>query len=141
MLLRASRSDDKSYQDVFMSTNAIFFFGTPHAGSQFADLGDTLRRIVGAIGFDTADQNLLTLKPDSVMLEQCREEFHILYNRARFEVYTFQEAHGMKGIGFASLNDKVCASIFIGLITKFSRVLGRARQFFRIFRIRKVIYD
>jgi protein SERAC1 len=108
MLLRASRSDDNGYRDLFTYTNAILFLGTPHAGSQFADVGDTLRRIVTAVGFDTASQNLSTLKPDSALLDQCREDFHMLYKRGRFEVYTFQEAYGMKGVGFAGLNDKVC---------------------------------
>lgn len=107
MLLRASRSDDKSYKDIFKSTHAVFFLGTPHGGSPYAELGEFLKRIVGAVGFDGAGQNLGTLKPDSALLEHCREEFHLLYKRQKFEVYTFQEARGLKGIGFASLNDKV----------------------------------
>jgi hypothetical protein len=107
MLLRASRSDDKSYEDIFKSTCAVFFLGTPHSGSPHAQLGETMRRVVQAVGFDTAHQNLAVLRPDSALLEQCREEFHILYKRGGFEVYTFQEAQGMKGIGFAQFNYKV----------------------------------
>jgi hypothetical protein len=107
MLLRASRSDDKSYEDIFKSTCAVFFLGTPHSGSPHAQLGETIRRVVQAVGFDTAHQNLALLGPDNALLEQCREEFHILYKRGGFEVYTFQEARGMKGIGFAQLNYKV----------------------------------
>jgi hypothetical protein len=107
MLLRASRSDYKSYKDILKLTHAVFFLGTPHAGSPHAELGEFLKRIVGAVGFDSAGQNLGALKPDSALLEHCREEFHLLYKRGNFEVYTFQEARGLKGIGFASLNDKV----------------------------------
>jgi hypothetical protein len=107
MLLRASRSNDKSYEDIFKSTSAVFFLGTPHTGSPHAELGETLRKIIRVMGFDSAGQNLLTLRPDSILLDQCREEFHLLYKRGSFEVYTFQEARGMTGIGFAMFNDKV----------------------------------
>jgi hypothetical protein len=107
MLLRASRSSDKRYKDIFTSTCAILFLGTPHAGSPHAELGEILRNIIRAIGFDGAGQNLVALRPDSTLLEQCREEFYLLYKKASFEVYTFQEAKGLKGTSFSPFKDKV----------------------------------
>jgi len=108
MLLDASRSGDEQYKDIFKSTKAVFFLGTPHVGSRFAELGDFFRAIVEATGFDTANQNLNALKPDNALLYQCRRDFFTLFNGGSFKVYTFQEARGLKGIGFARLNDKVC---------------------------------
>ena len=110
MLLRASRSNEKNYKDIFKSTCAVFFLGTPHAGSPHAELGETLRRVVAVMGFDTAPQNLTALRPNSAVLEQCREEFHLLYMQGGFDVYTFQEARGIKGIGFAQFHHKVLVS-------------------------------
>ncbi len=107
MLLRASRSSDKRYKDIFTSTSAIFFLGTPHAGSPHAELGEILRNIIRVIGFDGAGQNLATLRPDSILLEQCREEFYLLYKKGTFEVYTFQEAKALKGTSFGPFRDKV----------------------------------
>jgi hypothetical protein len=107
MLLRASRSSDKRYEDIFKSTSAVFFLGTPHAGSPHAELGEVLRRIIRAVGFDSAGQNLAALRPDSTLLEQCREEFYLLYKKGAFEVYTFQEARSLKGASFGPFKDKV----------------------------------
>ena len=110
MLLRASRSSDKRYMDIFTSTSAILFLGTPHAGSPHAELGEILRNITRAIGFDSAGQNLVALRPDSSLLEQCREDFYLLYKTGAFEVYTFQEAKGLTGTSFGPFRDKVLAS-------------------------------
>jgi hypothetical protein len=107
LLLRASRSKTENYQQVFRAAKAVLFLGTPHSGSQFAQMGETLTAIARAAGFDTANQNLMALKPDSALLEGCREDFHALYSEGSFEMITFQEAKGMKGIGLAKLNDKV----------------------------------
>jgi hypothetical protein len=108
MLLEANIDDTKSSKDVLESTKAVLFLGTPHAGSSFADMGDTLRRIVNAVGFGTANQNLRDLKPESAMLEQCRKHFQSLHKSRNFDIYTFQEELGMTGIGIAAADDKVC---------------------------------
>jgi hypothetical protein len=108
MLLEANIDNTKGSKNVLQSTKAVLFLGTPHAGSQFADMGDTLRRIVSAVGFGTANQNLRDLKPDSAMLEQCRKHFQSLHESRDFEIYTFQEELGMTGIGIAAAGDKVC---------------------------------
>ena len=111
MLVQASIEDRKGSKDLFESTKAVLFFGTPHAGSPFAKMGDTLRVIVKAVGFGAAKQNLRDLKPDSAILEDCRRNFETLHSRRKFEVYTFQEDRGMTGIGFAKADNKVCRYI------------------------------
>ena len=107
MLLRASESERERDKDVCLSTKAILFLGTPHRGGNFADWGETARRIVSAIGFDTNHQNIRDLAIDSPMLEDCRERFFKLYNCRNFEICTFQEGCGVKGTSLRNLNQKV----------------------------------
>jgi hypothetical protein len=71
---------------------------------------------VHAIGFDSAHQNLRDLRPDSALLDAIRKDFQNLHSKAQQEnntngdggmkVYTFKEAKGITGIGFANLNNK-----------------------------------
>ncbi|KAH0556307.1 hypothetical protein GP486_005765 [Trichoglossum hirsutum] len=107
MLLRASESDGKIQQDLCNSTQAILFLGTPHRGSDYTDIGETIRHIVSTAGFDTANQNIRALEIDSGLLENCDERFQKLRTRHKFEIHTFQEAHGMKGTSIFNLNEKV----------------------------------
>jgi hypothetical protein len=107
MLIQADFDDDKDSRDLVAATKAVLFFGTPHGGSSFAELGDMLRGIAKAAGFDTAHQNLRDLKSDSAMLEQCRRNFITLHGRGGFKVYSFQEELGMSGVGIAKFSEKV----------------------------------
>ncbi|KAL3418862.1 hypothetical protein PVAG01_09083 [Phlyctema vagabunda] len=109
LLLRSNESNDLKHQDLCNSTIATLFLGTPHRGSAYADIGETMRHVVTIVGFDTANQNLRALEIDSALLENCDERFQKLRDRQKLhhEVHTFQEALGMKGTQFMSLNDKV----------------------------------
>ena len=92
-------------QDVYRSSSAILFLGTPHRGSDHASLGNTIRRIVSVVGFDTHDQILQALQPGSEILELVREEFCEIWRERGFTVRTFQESRGIAGV--RDLNDKV----------------------------------
>ncbi|RDW58861.1 hypothetical protein BP6252_13337 [Coleophoma cylindrospora] len=122
-LLFAERSDISEWKETFLSTRALIFLGTPHSGSLFSATGESIRTFVQAIGFDTAGQNLQALRPDSALLEQNRDDFIKLYNRVKsFEICTFQEQYGMKGIDILGLNNKVVpdtSSEFPGCENKF----------------------
>ncbi len=107
MLLLSSDSDRKIDKTLYKSTRAIIFFGTPHRGSEFSDLGETLRRIASAVGFDTAKQNIRTLEIDSGILEECHRRFQQLQARQNIAIHTFQETQGVTGISYLSLNHKV----------------------------------
>lgn len=104
---RASTEQDPALLHLYESTTAIFFLGTPHRGSQWVDLGETVRRIVAVVGFDTNDQNIRALQIDSVVLRNINENFVRLYRKHQFEVRTFQEAKGMARTRFFNFNDKV----------------------------------
>ena len=106
MLLLSSDSNRESDQRLCKSTKAIIFFGTPHRGSEFSDLGETMRRVVSAVGFDTAKQNIRTLEIDSGIWEECHRRFQLLQSRRNIEIYTFHETHGITGISYLGLNHK-----------------------------------
>ena len=105
VLRRARGFQDEDVKDVYKSTNAIMFLGTPHRGSDHASLGDTVRRIVSAVGFDTHGQILQALQPGGEILELAREEFCELWREKGFTVRTFQESQGIAGV--RGLNGKV----------------------------------
>jgi hypothetical protein len=98
--------EDQDLRDIYQSTYAIIFFGTPHRGSSYAQMGVLAKDIAVAAGFDARDTLLRSLKPDAEMLSLLRQEFaRMLYDRA-FKIYSFQEGQGFKGT--YSLSRKVC---------------------------------
>jgi hypothetical protein len=70
----------------------------PHRGSGSASMGETLRRVVSAVGFDTNDRNLRTLAFDSTELEMSREELIKMWRVRSLQVRTFQESQGLAGV-------------------------------------------
>lgn len=101
--------EEEALVDIYTSTSAVLFLGTPHRGSNKAESGETLRKIASASGFNTSDKNIRALQIDSSELEGIHERFMKLNQRNPwpFEVRTFQEAKGMTGIGFLGLGEKV----------------------------------
>ena len=66
--------------------------GTPHRGSNVADMGLLLQRIVKLMQFETNPRLLQTLQIDSTELDDLREEFSImLADKAFLGLFTFQE--------------------------------------------------
>jgi ankyrin repeat domain-containing protein 50 len=108
MLLKAWDGEQESVRQLFGSTLAVLFLGTPHQGSKYSSPGEVIRRLVSAVGFDAASQNIRTLEIDSPILEDCDQRFQKIHKRGGFRVFTFQEAHGMKGTQILNLNQKVC---------------------------------
>jgi hypothetical protein len=105
--------EDQDLRDIYQSTYAIIFFGTPHRGSSYAQMGVLARDIAVAAGFDARDTLIRSLKPDAEMLSLLRQEFaRMLYDRA-FKIYSFQEGQGFKST--YSLSRKVCHFLFTPL--------------------------
>lgn len=103
----AEKDEAKDLYSIYASTTAIIFLGTPHRGSPWADFGETIRRIVAVVGFDTSDKVVRALQIDSAELEVCQEDFMRLYERRVFQVRTFQEAQGIQGTSILGMNKKV----------------------------------
>lgn len=121
MLLRAKDSDIKSESDILKSTAGILFFGTPHRSGNYTTLGEIARRIASASGFDTSNQNIDVLKPNSALLEDLGERFLKLYlgNPSQLKIHTFQEAMGLSSFGY-TVRDKVLLALgwqFLSLLT------------------------
>ncbi|CZR56660.1 uncharacterized protein PAC_06549 [Phialocephala subalpina] len=95
--------------EIFTSTEAILFLGTPHKGSNMAELGETIRRIASVSGVDTTDQNIRALQINGGELRRIHEQFMKLYldDQRHFEALTFQEAKGMTGFSYLKMNQKV----------------------------------
>ncbi|KAI9780256.1 MAG: hypothetical protein M1839_006816 [Geoglossum umbratile] len=103
---------DTTLLDIYTSTVAVLFLGTPHRGSsQWTNLAKTISHVVAVAGFDTGDQNVRALQIDSAVLEVCHEGFMKVYEQSRIEIRTFQEAQGMSGLGLFGFNGKVVDNV------------------------------
>lgn len=114
MIRRAAIEPDKSLNDIYLSTIAVFFLGTPHHGSQMGELGEVVRRNVSAVGFSTNDQSIRNFQINSSDLQIIHEGFISLYERPdrHFEACTFQEAQGMTGMSYGLLDNKAGSGLF-----------------------------
>jgi hypothetical protein len=78
---------------VFVSTYGVLFLGTPHDGSNKADLASTARKIIDAMVpskvFDTDGQLLEALQEGSEVLQNVTAQFAPLMSN--FRVYFFWE--------------------------------------------------
>ncbi|KAA8894041.1 hypothetical protein FN846DRAFT_456297 [Sphaerosporella brunnea] len=110
---KGAREEDSDLLDVYRSTYAIAFLGTPHRGSNAAEWGLMARNVAVAVGFDANDKILRDLRVDSGTLETLREEFNRMLQDKAFSVYTFQEARGFKG--FRGLSGKIVDDASSGL--------------------------
>ncbi|CAO2650032.1 Nn.00g013240.m01.CDS01 [Neocucurbitaria sp. VM-36] len=101
-----SSSANEDLQDIFKSTNAILFFGTPHRGSLWTNTGLIISRFASAVGFSVSNNDLETLKPNNAMLEILRDDFTKRLDDSKdLQVTSFQETLGFKGVN--GFDDKI----------------------------------
>jgi hypothetical protein len=99
MLRKACAFDcGPDFADVYFSTFAIIFLGTPFWGSKYASWALIADRIARAVGFDTNNRNLKALNLQSDVLEILREDFRTLKKQDTFKVRIFQEAKGLSDL-------------------------------------------
>ena len=107
MLLTAWKIQEERLRDVWKSTRAIAFLGTPHAGSGLARLVEPLARVL-EIFRETNMDILSLLRSDSEVLSRVHDDFMrvIVYSRDDNEkkhqiaITCFYEALPMPVIGF-----------------------------------------
>ena len=90
-------SHHKHLRQVYESTAAIVFFGTPHGGADprgFVEL--VAEKVVRAAGFTVNEQVVNTLLPTSERLRELRDEFAPMARQNRWIIYSFQEQYGVK---------------------------------------------
>lgn len=131
--------EDQGFLDIYESTYAIVFFGTPHRGSQYAELAVVARDIAVAAGFDARDTLLRSLKSDAEILSVLSEDFSRMLHERAFKIHSFQEGQGLTGAHFLSRkvhsfnkNTRHAKGLLIGLIIQivesYSSCLGDARE-------------
>jgi hypothetical protein len=97
---------EKDLREVYDATRLIIFMGTPHRGSNYASWGVLARNVAVAVGFDANDRVLRDLEIDSAILEVLRRDFAKMLREDSFDVWTFIEGKGLKGV--RGLTGKVC---------------------------------
>ncbi|KAF7507851.1 hypothetical protein GJ744_010015 [Endocarpon pusillum] len=107
-LREAEISDKADQQDILNSLAAVVFFGTPHRGSNMADLGQVAANMASLLlRVDTNNEILRALAIDSPQIEICNRSFVHQWHKYAFQVKTFQEAKALTGVNLGRLNEKV----------------------------------
>jgi hypothetical protein len=99
---KTAMADQHGLRDIYESTHAIIFFGTPHRGSSYAKMGGLARDIAVIAGFDARDTILRSLEPDAEILTILGDEFARMLLDGSFKVHSFQEGMGFTGAHFLS---------------------------------------
>ena len=98
------QTHDLDLLDIYDSTHAVIFFGTPHRGSDLTSWGLLLSNIAEAVQLDTNSAVLRDLDPTSgsSKLEEMRLDFDDILRDSRrsreLRIYSFQEEEGMTGL-------------------------------------------
>lgn len=96
--LRRSHSFESHHnhlRQVYESTAAIMFFGTPHGGADPRGLRELIaEKVVRAAGFTVNEQIVNTLLPTSERLRELRDEFAPMARQNNWIIYSFQEQYG-----------------------------------------------
>lgn len=93
-------SHHKHLRQIYESTAAIMFFGTPHGGADPRGLlMHITERVARAVGFTVNEQIVDTLLPTSERLKELRDEFGPMARQKNWIVYTFQEQYGVQFLG------------------------------------------
>ncbi|CCC05215.1 unnamed protein product [Sordaria macrospora k-hell] len=95
--LRRSERCKSSLRDVFTSTTALMFFGTPHGGADpRGALHKLIERAIRGMCVSVNDSVLDTLLGKSDRLEELRNEFNPIAQEQNWPVHSFQEELGVK---------------------------------------------
>ena len=99
-VLRRSHSFENYHNhlhQIYQSTAAIMFFGTPHGGADPRGLRELIaEQVVRAAGFTVNEQIVNTLLPTSERLRELRDEFVPMARQNNWIIYSFQEQYGVQ---------------------------------------------
>jgi len=94
-LWKSRNATGSDLRKVFEHTIGILFYGTPHRGGNYANLGDALVHAVNVLGHSASTQIINNLKHESEVLELLREEFRKMLDDNHFVVHSFYETKGL----------------------------------------------
>lgn len=87
-------------RQIYESTVAIMFFGTPHGGSDPGGLRKLIiEKLVKAAGFSANEQVVNALLLTSERLKELRDTFSPLVRHNSWMVFSFQEQYGIQLLG------------------------------------------
>jgi len=90
------REYQKEFHDIYDSTIALIFFGTPHRGSDPLSLIRTVAEgVLRAAGYTPNEKLVEGLLPSSERLKDLREEFSKMIRTKDWKIHSFQEGCGM----------------------------------------------
>ena len=105
---QAAMDQGSDLQDIYESTFAIMFFGTPHRGSDYSNICLTAAKVARATGFNVNKQLLHTLFIGSDHLRLLREKFSSMLESRHWMIDSSPEAYGFKNM--VGTHDKVMSS-------------------------------
>lgn len=101
--LRQSHGYERHHEhlrQIYESTAAILFFGTPHGGADpRGPLAHIIERAAKAFGFAVNKQIVATLLPDSERLTELRDSFAPMAHDKNWIIYSFQEQYVVQCLG------------------------------------------
>lgn len=84
-------------RQIYNSTAAIMFFGTPHGGADPRGLlQHVAEKVFRAVGFTVNEQIVNALIPTSERLRELRDEFAPMARQKNWIIYSFQEQYGVQ---------------------------------------------
>ena len=83
---------------IYESTAAIIFLGTPHRGSGFAGLGETVTRVAKLILLESNSHLIGSLDFNSEILSNINEEFRKMITEKEIQLHSFRESRGLSGM-------------------------------------------
>lgn len=105
-------------KDIYLSTLATIFLGTPFRGSNAAEWALIADSFVKMIGLGTNNKVLKELKLDTGVLNILRSEFRECVKQGAINVRVFQESKGLSGIrGFNEQVREPCSDDLHTLLT------------------------
>ena len=85
--------------EIFKSTVAAIFFGTPHSGADPRSLIHYIaEKVIEVAGFSVNKQIVDTLLPTSKRLRELRDEFSPMAHQKGWIIYSFQEQYGVPAL-------------------------------------------
>jgi pimeloyl-ACP methyl ester carboxylesterase len=95
------REGEATLEKVFESTNGIIFMGTPHGGSEIANLGHTVAKCLNIVR-QTNHKILDNLRQNSDVLAAVQQQFQQLLRKREtsISIYCFFEEKPVAGVGF-----------------------------------------
>ena len=101
--LRQSRDCESHQSDlhnIYLSTQAIIFFGTPHGGANPHELLQHVAESVAKIMRCPVNQQIVDmLLPTSARLQELRDDFGLMVRQKNWIIFSFQEQCGTKVLG------------------------------------------